>query len=93
MNRQASDNIKKSRTIWRNIVAKRGRRAFFARQLSLKWETINHWNHVPLEHVFAISVMLKIPPEELRPDFFQHDPLRRPNRISVQSGAVWPLNL
>lgn len=32
---------------------------------------------VPLRHVFSVAAAIRIPAEEIRPDFFRLDPLRR----------------
>lgn len=68
---------RRAETIWKNLRARRGRRAFLADRLGLRWQTLALWTRVPLDHVFTVSKLLQIPPEDLRPDFFCNDPLRR----------------
>lgn len=59
------------------IRRRRGLVAKIADMLILNHQTITNWKMVPLDHVFAVSRICTMPPEDLRPDFFRNDPLRR----------------
>jgi hypothetical protein len=55
----------------------RGRMTIIANRLDLRLTTIILWKQVPLIHVFDVAEILKIPVEQIRPDFFVKDPLRK----------------
>lgn len=56
----------------------RGVMAQIARGLGIAHESVSKWRQVPLERVFRVASLLRVPPESLRPDFFADDPLRFP---------------
>lgn len=56
----------------------RGVMATLARELGVAEQSVHKWKQIPLERVFRVSAILRVPPESLRPDFFAEDPLRYP---------------
>ena len=55
---------------------RRGGRSYIRRRLGLSENAVYEWQRVPLEYVFRVAHLLRVPPEQLRPDFFCNDPLR-----------------
>lgn len=55
----------------------RGFMATVARGLGISEQSVARWKLVPIERVFSVARLLRVPPETLRPDFFSEDPLRR----------------
>lgn len=64
--------------IFAKLKRRRGTMATLARALGVASQSIEKWRMVPLERVFQVSLILHVPPEQLRPDFFADDPLRSP---------------
>lgn len=70
---------------WQRLRARRGVRALVAQELGLRFQTLDNWTRVPIEHVFAVSSLFRVAPELLRPDFFHNDPLRQPRGNTVSA--------
>ena len=56
-----------------------------ARGLNLSLASVQLWKTVPLDHVFAVARITGIRPEELRPDFFINDPMRRSDMLKARA--------
>ena len=48
----------------------RGALTRIANELGRYPSTVSQWQRVPAEHMFAVSRIIGIPPEQLRPDLF-----------------------
>ena len=49
----------------------RGIQSLIADHLGLSKPMVNRWKRVPLKHVYKVSVLLKVPIKEMRPDFYE----------------------
>lgn len=54
----------------RKIFEKPGFAADVARHLGVTHQSVSQWNRVPARHVIEVARMLKMRPEEIRPDVF-----------------------
>lgn len=73
------------------IRQQRGLLADIAFELGLREQTVRCWRSIPIEYTFDVARVTKIPPEQLRPDFFLKDPLRArhiPHAIFPRRPAV-----
>lgn len=79
-----------SRLAWQRLIARRGTRAIVARELNLRWQTPSKWTVVPLDYVFQVARITRTLPEDLRPDFFRHDPLRSAAFVAPRVRGIPP---
>ena len=65
--------------IMRRIYAQHGLATRIAGELGLSYQAVQQWRRVPPEHVMAVSEMLGMRPEDIRPDIF------RPRKLSARA--------
>lgn len=61
---------------WSRLREQRGVRTKLAKLLRLRWQSLDAWKTVPVDHVFQVEKFSGIPAIQLRPDIFTFDPLR-----------------
>jgi len=59
--------------------------ADIARALGISRQAVCMWRRVPHQHVLALEKLLSVPRQELRPDIFGGEPVRRPKSRTVRA--------
>ena len=57
--------------VMRRIYGERGLASIVAREVGITPRAVQQWKRVPPEHVMALAPLLKMRPEEIRPDIFR----------------------
>ena len=57
--------------IMRRIYSERGLATRIAGELGLTYQAVQQWKKVPPEHVMSLAPILKMAPEDIRPDIFR----------------------
>ena len=56
--------------VMQRVYLKRGLAMEIAAELGISYQAVQRWKRVPPEHVLTLAPILKMKPEEIRPDVF-----------------------
>ena len=57
--------------VMRRVYKERGLASIIAREVGVTPSAVQQWKKVPPEHVMTLAPLLKLRPEEIRPDIFR----------------------
>jgi len=57
--------------VMRRIYLQRGLALQIAEKLGISYQAVQKWKRVPPEHVMTLAPILKMTPEQIRPDIFK----------------------
>ena len=62
--------MKEKNPILTSVFARTGNMSILARKLGITRQAVSKWRQIPVEHIHVIAKMVRMKPEELRPDIF-----------------------
>ena len=65
--------------VMRRVYLERGLSIRIAEKLGITHQAVQKWKKVPPEHVMTLAPLLKMTPEQIRPDVFKPIKARRPS--------------
>jgi hypothetical protein len=57
--------------VMQNVYLRRGLATQIANKLGVTYQAVQKWKRVPPEHVHTLAPILKMTPEQIRPDIFK----------------------